>query len=102
VSRPRAQGPCAEPDCGQDVVAKGLCNRHYRRMRAEAKAAVEPLVVTSGTNIDEFVLVCPTSLLPVVAAAAELDARAIVRLIWPHLLEAHLAGVEPFTLEPVA
>lgn len=42
---------------------------------------------------------CPDSLLPLAAACADNDAKAIVRLIWPHFLEASLAGFEPFTLD---
>jgi hypothetical protein len=49
---------------------------------------------------DYPVLVCPPGFLDRVAAAVDADARAIVRTIWPHLLEASLAGLTPFTLEP--
>jgi hypothetical protein len=49
--------------------------------------------------IDEVFMVCPDSLLPLVDACGENDARAILRAIWPHLLEASLAGLEPFTLD---
>lgn len=106
MSRPRVQGPCSEPGCDRDVLAKGLCNRHYRRMRAEAAKVAdpgsEPVQVAYESAADGFVVHCPNSLVPLVAAVVDLDARGIVRLIWPHLLEAYLAGVEPFTLEPVA
>jgi hypothetical protein len=56
--------------------------------------------MTRICSTDEPLLACPDLLLPLAGAVADLDARAIVRAMWPHLIEASLAGVEPFTLEP--
>jgi hypothetical protein len=44
-------------------------------------------------------MACPPDLLDLAGRCADNDARAIVRALWPHLLEASLAGLEPFTLE---
>lgn len=41
---------------------------------------------------------CPPDLLELAGQCADLDARAIVRALWPHILEASLAGIEPFSL----
>jgi hypothetical protein len=45
---------------------------------------------------------CPDTLLPLAAAAADIDAKAIFRLIWHHIGEARMAGIPPFGLEEVA
>lgn len=42
---------------------------------------------------------CHTSAATFAARVAALDAAALVRAVWPHILEAALAGLEPFTLE---
>jgi hypothetical protein len=57
--------------------------------------------VTDDTRIcsDEPHTACPPDLLDLAGRCADNDARAIVRALWPHLLEASLAGLEPFTLE---
>lgn len=98
---PRPPRPCSDPDCDRPARCKGLCVMHYNRARyGKQKAATPP--PPSAAELVPLVLPCPDDLVPIVTAAADIDARAIVRLIWPHLLEAHLAGLEPFTLEPVA
>lgn len=87
---------CAEPGCTrQDLNAKGLCHRCYQRDRRRRKGRVNEAKVFT----DEVFMACPDQLLALADAISEIDARNIVRLIWPHLLEASLAGIEPFTIE---
>lgn len=96
---------CGAPGCDRRTDTLGLCTTHYqadykRRRRANNG---EPLTGTSTDPVpfgDELAMACPASLLPLAAAVADIDAITIVRAIWPHFLEAHLAGVHPFTLEP--
>lgn len=87
---------CAELDCTEPVYAKALCRRHYdqRLRRRHSDGSVNQAEIVT----DDAFMVCPDSLLALAGACADIDAKAIVRLLWPHLLEASMAGVEPFTL----
>jgi hypothetical protein len=87
---------CGDPDCDRPVQAHGLCQGHARRLET-GSTKTGPLN-TAELHIDEPHIACPADLLPLADAIAEIDARAILRVIWPHLLEASLAGLEPFTL----
>ena len=88
---------CSHPDCDRSVYGQGLCSGHHARIR-DGSTKTGPLNAAE-VLVDEPHMPCPETLLPLANWCAENDARAILRLIWPHLLEASLAGVEPFTLE---
>jgi hypothetical protein len=101
---------CTESGCTYGAVARGLCGIHYNRRRRagtlpplaprpERPRPARPNIAAGVPVGDELLVVCPNPLVPLVAAAVDLDAKAIVRAIWPHLLEASFAGVEPFTLK---
>lgn len=88
---------CSEPGCGRPVNSHGLCAPHdARRLRGSPVSGPIGTPEIRGGDIDVY-MPCPAGLLDLSGACADLDARAIVRVLWPHLLEASLAGVEPFT-----
>jgi hypothetical protein len=89
---------CSEPGCDRPVRSHGLCVGHYHRL-TNGSPKTGP-ISQAAVLTDEPHMPCPTGCLELAAACADLDARAIVRAIWPHFLEAHLAGRQPFTLEP--
>lgn len=102
---------CSEPGCDEPQVAHGLCRAHYaieyrRRRRANDGQRLTnnrytaPCPRSGHPAGDDVFMPCPDTLLELAGQAAELDARAIVRALWPHLLDASIAGVEAFTLEP--
>lgn len=88
---------CADPDCDRPVEAHGLCRGHHRRLET-GSTKTGPLN-TAELHTDEPHMACPAELLDLAGMCADNDARLIVRAIWPHLLEASLAGVNPFTLD---
>jgi hypothetical protein len=87
---------CSEAGCGRPVHGRGLCAAHYKRL-SEGRGTTGP-IQTAEKLTDQPHIACPSQLLHLAGQAADLDARAIVRIIWPHLLEAALAGLDPFTL----
>lgn len=89
---------CSEPGCGRPVHASGLCAGHDRRRRHDSQKT-GPIGSVAVHLADDVFMPCPDTLLDLAGRAADLDARNIVRALWPHLLEASLAGLEPFTLE---
>lgn len=102
---------CALTDCPRDVYADGLCRQHWVAGGPDRRPlAPQATVPTSETDADlddleplqPLVVYCPNDLLGLVAACVDNDAKAILRLIWPHFLEARLAGVEAFTLAPAS
>ena len=90
-------GVCTEPGCDHPIHAHGLCAGHHRRLET-GSTKTGPLN-TAELLTDEAHIACPPGLLELAARCADLDAQAIIRTIWPHLLEASFAGIEPFTLE---
>jgi len=92
---------CTEPGCERPHHALGLCIAHWRRARRDS-TLTGPIGSAAVCIADDVFMPCPDTLLELAGRCAENDARAIVRLLWPHLLEASLAGVEPFTLGEVA
>ena len=88
---------CSDPDCDRPVRRQGMCLGHYTRVR-DGSTKTGP-VATAEVLADEPHMPCPEQLLALAGWCADLDAKAIVRALWPHLLEASLAGLEPFTLE---
>jgi hypothetical protein len=89
---------CSTQGCDRPASVRGLCKGHYRRL-LEGSQKTGPIGTAVVLN-DGIYMPCPGSCLELAAACAELDAQAIVRAIWPHLLEASLVGLEPFTLQP--
>ena len=93
-------GLCSEPHCPRPVMARGLCKAHYERQRLRKIEAAGWAARRREDAADEPHTACPPGCVPLAAAVADLDARAIVRAMWPHVLEASIAGVGPFTLAP--
>ncbi len=94
---------CSEPGCTRPAEIRGLCTRHYQRDYRHRRRINDGPIHHQGRPAiigDDVYTPCPPDSLGLAAAIADIDARAIVRTIWPHLLEAHLAGRQPFTLEP--
>lgn len=87
---------CTYPGCDRPVNSRDLCLGHYTRLK-DGSTLAGP-IQTAEILVAEPVMPCPDNLLWQAAACADLDAKAIVRLIWPHFLEASLAHLEPFTL----
>ncbi len=87
---------CTHPGCDRPSYG-GLCPGHAARKYA-GSSRTGP-IQTAKVVSDEPHMACPDGLLPLADWCADLDAKAIVRAIWPHLLEASLAGLAPFTLE---
>jgi len=90
--RPRT---CTEPGCARPRYSQDLCQGHWHRAKVGSTLA-GPIGADATAGV---VMACPDSLLELADACVDNDARAIVRLIWPHLLEASFAGLQPFTLE---
>lgn len=108
---------CIKAGCDRVIYARDLCRPHWAEMRADIhrqreleRQAPQPVTLPTSepdadVHLDDveplqpLVVYCPNDLLGLVAACADLDAKAIVRAIWPHFLEAILAGLEPFTLD---
>lgn len=90
---------CAEPGCDRTVYANHRCRAHHERIRA-GRPITGPITTDPVVLGDDVFMACPDSLLPLAGQVAEFDARHILRTIWPHFLEASLAGVEPFTTPP--
>jgi hypothetical protein len=88
---------CSEPDCDHPIRGRGLCTGHLDRVR-RGSSKTGPLNAAELLADDPHIE-CPPGLLDLAGQCADLDARNIARVLWPHLLEASLAGVEPFTLE---
>lgn len=92
---------CSQPGCDRPHDSHGLCAAH--RWRAKTGSSLTGPICTAAVHVDDDVYMpCPDALLELAGQCAENDARAIVRTLWPHLLEASLAGVEPFTLDEAA
>lgn len=91
------QKTCSHPDCDRPAQRQGMCYGHYARVR-DGSTKTGP-VSAAEVLVDDVFMPCPETLLDLAGWCADLDARAIVRALWPHLLEASFAGVEPFTLE---
>ena len=97
MGRPPSTRMCAVDGCDLKHFAKGFCQKHYKsnylfRRKTHDVGAAEVLV-------DDIFMACPERFEDVVERAVALDAEAILRVIWPHLLEAQLAGVQPFTTD---
>lgn len=89
---------CSDPDCDRPHYGLGLCRAHYRRRR-RGSHLTGPIgsATTLDPNGDDVFMPCPATLLDLAGWCADNDARIITRVLWPHLLEASLAGLEPFT-----
>jgi hypothetical protein len=90
---------CSDPDCDRPNYGGGLCHGHWERHRS-GSTLTGPIATKRSVVGDDVFMPCPDQLLDLAGAVADLDARAIVRGLWSHLLEASLAGLEPFTLQP--
>lgn len=89
---------CSQPDCDRPRYGGGLCSAHW--YRAKTGSSLTGPIRTDPVHIgDDVFMPCPDTLLELAGWCADLDARAIVRTLWPHFLEASFAGVEAFTLE---
>lgn len=89
---------CSEPDCDRPIERSGLCVGHSGRQR-NGSSKTGPISAAQILT-DEPHAPCPPGALELAAAVAELDAQAILRaIIWPHILEASIAGTERFALE---
>lgn len=97
MDEPRIHIQCIDPNCDRPAIDGRFCAGHRSRHKTGSRR-VGP-IQTAIRLIDEPVITCPDELLPLAGQCAENDAKAILRLIWPHFLEARLAGLEPFSLD---